>query len=212
MSLAAVAAASPREPLNELAIRTRITALGRLREYARGANLEASDTDPAARVALRIVSSGMVALVMHDPDPRPVALFGPGDVVDALRPDPIHGRWSLTALAVSNVHEIGEDALQGLPFEGELTAWRLRHERIARGRLLDLMIATRIPDVDERLLRLVRVAGLSTREGDRVHWPFTQTQFAALAGLSRAHLNTRLGVLRSSGRLVIEDRIAILGR
>ena len=201
----------PRDDLDALAppLRARLIASATLSEQARGAVLVGDGTGDGT--ALRIVSSGLLALQAHDPDARPLALYHAGRTIHPARPTVRGMRWSLTALAKSNVYEVSLDALSAVANEPDFAAWRMGVVEADRLRAIDLLAAMGTPDAGERLLRLVGIAGVPTADPDRFGWPLTQTQFAALAGLSRAHLNARLSALKADGRLVIEDRIARLG-
>lgn len=190
-------------------LRARLMANARLREHARGMAL--ADGGTGAGNGLRIVSSGLVALLANDPDPRPLALYGPGQVIAPIAPRLGETRWTLTAFAVSNVHEVAGESVRELRDDPEFLLWRLSLAEADRQRALDLLAAVGTPDASERLIRLVRVAGTPLGEPERFDWPLTQTQFAALAGMSRAHLNARLAALRDRGRLRIENRVAVLG-
>ena len=203
-----LAAGAPRDDLRLLdpILTTQLLAAATLREHARGAVLEHDDADTAG-TPLRLVSSGLLALLAHDPDPRPVALFGPGQAILPIRP---MGRWTLTALGVSNVHDVPDSALAVLVEKPTFTAWHTMIAEASAKRSLDLIAAMGTPDAGERLVRLVQTVGTPMAAG-RYRWPLTQAQFAALAGLSRAHLNARLADLRKQGRLAISDRVAETG-
>ena len=191
-------------------LRARLMAKAKLREYARGAVLAGGEAADGGGVGLRVVSSGLLALLANDPDPRPLALYGAGRIVVPIAPRVDGTHWTLSAFAVSNVHEIANEHLATLGDEPEFVRWRLSIAEADRQRTLDLLAAVGTPDAGERLVRLVHVAGTPLAEPNRLDWPLTQAQFAALAGLSRAHLNARLAALRDAGRLRIENRVAVL--
>ena len=184
--------------------RFELLAHARLREHRRGTHLETRE-EPAADTALHIVSSGLVALMAHDPDPRPLALYHSGQVISPIREGE---RWTLTALAASHVHHLSADHMEELEGTKWFQRWRAEVSEAALRRSLALAAASGKPDASARILSLVRAIGLPGGVEGEFGWPFTQAQLAALAGMSRAHLNAQLAALRRDGRLSIKDGVA----
>ncbi len=154
--------------------------------------------------SLHVVRSGLLRIAVHSPEGR----FG---VLDVLEAGDVFGETALFGPARSPVEIRAVTECRVTPVPREVWPPDVTERLAGRlSRISESLADTLVLDVETRLVR--RLLALSQRHGTpvgdgvRIELALTQTELAAMIGVSRETVNRTVAALVARGRLQVRDR------